>query len=84
MDLAIGAKKTCVMMEHLTKSGESKIVERCTYPLTGIGCVEPHLHRPRGDRRARRAGLALVEIVEGLSLDELQQLTGAPLARAAA
>ena len=39
MDLAIGAKRTFVMMEHLTKSGESKLVERCTYPLTGLACV---------------------------------------------
>src|SRR5512141_551327 len=39
MDLAIGAKRTMVMMEHLTKSGASKLVERCSYPLTGIGCV---------------------------------------------
>ena len=39
MDLAIGAKRTFVMMEHLTKAGESKIVAQCSYPLTGIGCV---------------------------------------------
>ncbi|MEO6986256.1 MAG: 3-oxoacid CoA-transferase subunit B, partial [Paralcaligenes sp.] len=39
MDLAIGAKKTFVMMDFLTKTGESKLVETCTYPLTGIACV---------------------------------------------
>src|SRR5580698_3449850 len=39
MDLAIGAKRTFVMMEHLTKEGQSKVVARCTYPLTAIGCV---------------------------------------------
>jgi 3-oxoadipate CoA-transferase beta subunit len=40
MDLATGAKQTWVMMDLLTKQGESKIVERCSYPLTGIGCVK--------------------------------------------
>src|SRR5499427_1749583 len=39
MDLAIGAKKTYVMMEHTTRQGESKLVEACTYPLTGLACV---------------------------------------------
>ena len=39
MDLAIGAKKTFVMMEHTTKAGERKIVPTCSYPLTGIACV---------------------------------------------
>ena len=40
MDLAIGAKQTWVMMDLLTKKGESKVVERCTYPLTGVACVK--------------------------------------------
>ena len=78
MDLAIGAKKTYVMMEHTTKTGEPKIVERCSYPLTGIGCVA-RIYTDLAVIDVTPSGLAVREIVEGLSRDELQRLTGAPL-----
>jgi len=83
MDLAIGAKKTYVMMEHTTKSGEHKIVERCSYPLTGVACVA-RIYTDLAVIDVTPAGLVVREIVEGLSHDQLQELTGAPLARAAA
>ena len=82
MDLAIGAKKTYVMMEHTTKSGELKIVARCSYPLTGIACVA-RIYTDLAVIDVTPAGLLLVESVEGLGFDELQSKTGAPLGRAA-
>ena len=75
MDLAIGAKRVVVMMEHLTRKGESKIVERCTYPLTGIGCVSC-IYTDLAVIEIGPDGLAVVEIVEGLSFEELTRLTG--------
>jgi 3-oxoadipate CoA-transferase beta subunit len=78
MDLAIGAKKTCVMMEHLTKSGESKIVERCSYPLTGLRCVS-RIYTDLAVIDVTPQGLRLVEIFNGLPIEELQRLTGVPL-----
>ena len=78
MDLAIGAKKTFVMMEHTTKGGEAKIVPACTYPLTGIGCVS-RIYTDLAVIEVTTVGLKLVEKVEGLSLDALQRVTGAPL-----
>lgn len=78
MDLAIGAKKTWVMMEHLTKSGESKLVERCSYPLTGIGCVS-RIYTDLAVIDVTPAGLRVVEIFNGLAFDELQRLTAVPL-----
>src|SRR6478672_12944073 len=80
MDLAIGAKRTFVMMEHLTKAGEHKIVERCSYPLTGVGCVA-RIYTDLAVIDVTPAGLVVREIVEGLSHDALQKLTGALLAR---
>ncbi len=78
MDLAIGAKRTYVMMEHLTKKGESKIVPRCTYPLTGIACVS-RIYTDLAVIDVTPEGLKVVEAVEGLGIDELQRLTGVPL-----
>ena len=78
MDLAIGAKRTFVMMEHVTKSGEHKIVERCSYPLTGIGCVA-RIYTDLAVIDVTPQGLVAIEWVEGLSLSDLQSLTGAPL-----
>ena len=82
MDLAIGAKRVCVMMEHQTKSGESKIVTRCTYPLTGIGCVH-RIYTDLAVLDVSPSGLQVIEIIDGLSFDELERMTGVPLIRAA-
>jgi 3-oxoadipate CoA-transferase beta subunit len=79
MDLAAGAKQVFVTMEHLTKKGESKLVERCSYPLTGLRCVT-RVYTDLAVVDIKADGFHLVEIVaEGLSFDELQRLNGAPL-----
>ena len=82
LDLATGAKRTFVMMEHTTKSGASKIVERCTYPLTGIGCVS-RIYTDLAVIDVTPQGLRVVETVDGLGHDELVRITGVPLLPAA-
>ena len=82
MDLAVGAKHVLVMMEHLTKDGNSKIVERCTYPLTGARCVS-RIYTDLAVIDVRANGLHVVEIVGELPFDELQRLTGVPLKKLA-
>ncbi len=78
MDLAIGAKKTFVMMEHLTKTGQSKLVAACSYPLTGIACVS-RIYTDLAVIDVTPAGLKVVETFHGLALAELQKLSGVPL-----
>ncbi len=80
MDLAIGARRVFVIMEHQTKAGESRIVERCSYPLTGIGCVS-RIYTDLAVIDVTAHGLVAREWVEGLSFDELARATAAPLAR---
>ena len=83
MDLAIGAKSVFVMMDHQTKSGESKIVPKCTYPLTGIRCVN-RIYTDLAVIDVTPGGLKVIEMVEGLAFAELERMTGVPLSLGAA
>ena len=74
MDLAIGAKKTYVMMDLLTKTGESKLVPECTYPITGVSCVS-RVYTDVAVFDLTPEGTQVIDIVPGLSFDELQKLT---------
>jgi 3-oxoadipate CoA-transferase beta subunit len=78
MDLAIGAKKTYVMMEYLTKGGEAKLVEACTYPLTGVGCVA-RIYSDLAVIDLAGGRATVTAIVDGMTFDALQALTKVPL-----
>jgi 3-oxoadipate CoA-transferase beta subunit len=78
MDLAVGAKQVFVMMEHQTKTGESKIVAECSYPLTGIGCVN-RIYTDLAVIDVTPEGLAVREMIPDISFEELQRITGVPL-----
>ena len=81
MDLAVGAKQTWVMMDLLTKTGDSKVVRQCSYPLTGIGCVK-RIYSDLATLECTPQGLRAVELVDGLSRAELERLTGLPMLEA--
>jgi len=78
MDLAIGAKQTWVMMDLLTKQGQSKLVAECSYPLTGIACVK-RVYTDLGTLACTPQGLQVVDMVPGLTLQALSDLIGLPL-----
>jgi 3-oxoadipate CoA-transferase beta subunit len=79
MDLAIGAKQTWVMMDLLTKQGQSKLVSACSYPLTGIGCVK-RVYTDLATLACTAKGLLVIDMVPGLTLEALSELIGLPLA----
>jgi len=77
MDLAVGAKQTWVMMDLLTKTGQSKVVPQCTYPLTGIGCVK-RIYSDLATLECTPQGLRVLSMVSGLTQPELERLLGVP------
>lgn len=78
MDLAVGAKQVFVMMDLLTKTGESKLVEACSYPVTGLGCVS-RIYSDIGVFSVGPEGAKVIELVEGLTLERARELTGVAL-----
>ncbi|WP_394826061.1 3-oxoacid CoA-transferase subunit B [Pendulispora albinea] len=78
MDLAVGAKRIWVMMEHTTKEGAPRLVHRCTYPLTALGVVQ-RIYTNLAVIDVTPSGFRVIEMVPGLSLPDLRAQTGAPL-----
>lgn len=78
MDLAVGAQRIWVVMEHTTREGEHRLLHRCTYPLTAKG-VTRRVYTELCVLDVTERGFALVDKVEGLGLDELQAQTGAEI-----
>ena len=81
MDLAIGAKQTWVMMDLLTKNGESQVVAQCSSPITGIACVK-RIYSELATLECTPQGLKLIDMVDGLTHAELEKMLGLPIAAA--
>jgi len=82
MDLAAGAKRLWVLMEHTTKDGTSKLVHRCSYPLTAVGAVK-RVYTNLAVLDVTERGFLVLDMAPGLTFDALQARTDAPLHRSA-
>ena len=80
MDLAAGARRIWAVMEHVTRSGEKRLLRRCTYPLTAKG-VTARVYTDLAVIDVTPRGFVVIDTVPGLSFDELQARTDAPLSR---
>jgi 3-oxoadipate CoA-transferase beta subunit len=79
MDLALGARQVFIIMDHNTKTGEAKIVEQCSYPLTAVACVS-RIFTDLAVIDVTPGGLVVRELAPGLTFEALQARTGAMLA----
>jgi 3-oxoadipate CoA-transferase beta subunit len=80
MDLAAGARRIWAVMEHVTRSGEKRLLRRCTYPLTAKGSTS-RVYTDLAVIDVTPRGFVVIDTVPGLSFEELQQRTDAPLSR---
>jgi 3-oxoacid CoA-transferase subunit B len=80
MDLANGARKLIVLMEHVTRSGEPKLVQKCSYPLTGAHCVDLVV-TDLAVVAVTPDGFELREVAPGITPEDIEGLTDAPLRR---
>lgn len=80
MDLAVGAKRVWVVMEHTTKDGAARLLKRCTYPLTAPGCVT-RVYTSLAVLDVTPRGFVVADMIPGLSFQDLQARTGAELHR---
>lgn len=78
MDLAIGAKRVFVIMEHAGKGSVHKVVHECSYPLTGVRCVA-RIYTDMAVMDVREQGLTVIELAPGVTRKQLQAATGAQL-----
>jgi 3-oxoadipate CoA-transferase, beta subunit len=82
MDLAVGAKAVWLLMDHATKDGESKLLRHCSYPLTAVG-VATRVYTNLAVLDVTGEAFAVRELAPGVSFEALQDVTDAPLTKAA-
>ena len=78
MDLVAGVKRVVVVMDHVSKAGDPKVLEQCALPLTGKGCVDL-IVTDLGVIACDKPGLRLLELAPGVTVDEIAQKTAASL-----
>lgn len=78
MDLVAGVKRVVVVMEHCAKDGSSKILEKCTLPITGLGVVNLIITDLCVFEVKKGGGLVLIELHPGVTVDDVRAKTGVP------